>query len=223
VKFSGDIFETNWRQPSAIALMVANLIPLFGIFAFHWAIFPLMFLFWFENLIIGVFNVLRMMVAVPFATDVLPYIPFFFLHYGMFLAGHCMVIFAIFGGGTAQYPILNDPFLYFSWHGAASFLGQIIHENHLELPVIGLAISRGTSFVMDYLRAGEYRHVTAKQLFWQPYGRIVILHLALIGGGTLMQAWHSPVVGLILLIILKIVLDLAGYLWERKRAAAPTA
>ena len=223
MKFSGDIFKAEWRQPSAIVLVLANFIPLFGVFAFHWSIFPLMFLFWFENLIIGLFNELRMLVAVPFVRGVLPGIPFFCIHYGIFLVAHLVIIVDLFGGGIKQYPLLDDPMLNFSWHAAASFLWQIIHENHLELAVLGLAVSRGTSFITDYLCRGEYRRATAQRLFWQPYGRIIILHIALLGGGILIKASHSPLAGLILLIVLKIALDLAGHLWERKKLAAQPA
>jgi Family of unknown function (DUF6498) len=223
VKFFSDNFKANWRQPSVIALALANLVPLFGVLIFHWTIFPLMFLFWFENLIIGVFNELRMMAAVPFVNGVLPGIPFFCVHYGIFLVAHGVIIVDLFGGGIKQYPLLADPMLNFSWHAAVSFLWHLIHEYHLELAVLALAISRGTSFVVDYLRHGEYRRTTAQRLFWQPYGRIVVLHIALLGGAILMKALHSPMAGLILLVVLKTALDLAGHLWERKSTAPATS
>jgi hypothetical protein len=58
---------------------------------------------------------------------------------------------------------------------------------------------------------------------WQPYGRIVVLHIALLGGGILIKAGHSPVAGLLLLIALKTFLDLAGHLRERKKFAAASS
>ena len=54
VKFPGGITKTDWQRPSVIALVLANLVPVFGVFYFHWEVFPLMFLFWSENVIIGV-------------------------------------------------------------------------------------------------------------------------------------------------------------------------
>jgi hypothetical protein len=53
----------------------------------------------------------------------------------------------------------------------------------------------------------------------QPYGRIVVLHLTILGGGFLMMALHSPVVGLLLPVALKIALDLRGHFAERKKFA----
>lgn len=53
----------SWLQPSVIALMVANLVPLAGVFLFHWEVFPLLFLFWLENIVIGILNVAKMLLA----------------------------------------------------------------------------------------------------------------------------------------------------------------
>lgn len=55
----------------------------------------------------------------------------------------------------------------------------------------------------------------------QPYGRVMVLHLTILGGAFLMAALHSPVVGLLLLVVLKIVLDLRGHFKERKKFARP--
>src|SRR5690348_15210944 len=51
----GHLRDIDWRQPSVIALVLANLVPVFGVLALHWEVFPLMFLFWSENVIVGVF------------------------------------------------------------------------------------------------------------------------------------------------------------------------
>src|SRR4051794_13280890 len=61
----GHLRDIDWRQPSVIALVLANLVPVFGVLVLHWEVFPLMFLFWSENVIVGVFNVLKMLVNQP--------------------------------------------------------------------------------------------------------------------------------------------------------------
>ena len=45
----------------------------------------------------------------------------------------------------------------------------------------------------------------------QPYGRVVVLHLAILGGGFLVMVMGMPVVGLALLIALKIGLDVLAH------------
>ncbi|MGA9779521.1 MAG: DUF6498-containing protein [Verrucomicrobiia bacterium] len=57
VKFFGETSAADWLRSAVIALVLANLVPVAGVFLFGWEIFPLMFLFWSENVIIGVFNV----------------------------------------------------------------------------------------------------------------------------------------------------------------------
>ena len=54
----------------------------------------------------------------------------------------------------------------------------------------------------------------------QPYGRVVVLHLAILGGGFLIMALKSPTAGLVLLVVLKIILDVRSH-WKERRRAAP--
>lgn len=206
MKFFARPTAADLRRPSVIALLLANLVPVAGVLFFGWEVFPLMFLFWSENVIVGVFNVLKMLVAMPFKVGVLPMIPFFCVHYGLFTFVHGIFVMEIFGGvkSDADFP---DPARF--W--------QIMLENHLGWPVLGLAVSRGISFMTNYLGRREFRQIEPAWLMWQPYGRIVVLHLAIIGGGFLVQALHSPMLGLLLLVVLKTALDLAGHLRERSR------
>lgn len=210
MKFFGPITAGDWRKPSVIALILANLVPVVGVLFFGWEVFPLMFLFWSENVIVGVFNALKMACAGGGGTagQAIKFflIPFFCVHYGIFTLVHGVFIIALFGGG------LN--------HGGSplDMLGTFRHtlqEYHLGWTILGLVISRGISFATNYLGKGEYKNLTAPQLMAQPYGRIVVLHLAIIGGGFLVMVLHSPVLGLLLLVGLKTLLDLAAHLRER--------
>jgi hypothetical protein len=213
-KFFGEISTDDWRRPSVIALVLANVLPVAGVFLFHWEVFPLMFLFWSENVVIGILNVLRMICAVPFKPGGLPLIPFFCVHYGMFTMVHGAIITELFGGGTKFGP------------GFSSFWGTYldkIQENHLTWAILGIAVSRGISFATNYVASGEYRRAKIEELMWQPYGRVILLHIAVLGGGFLMQALHSPVIGLLVLIALKTAFDLRGHLRERRKFAGAPA
>ena len=50
---------------SAVALVLANLVPLAGVLLWQWSISSILILYWFENVVIGVINVLRMLLASP--------------------------------------------------------------------------------------------------------------------------------------------------------------
>ena len=213
MKIFGEIPTTGWLRPSVIALVLANLVPVFGVLFFHWEVFPLMFLFWSENVIIGAFNVLKMVLANPRSPvgwiGKVFTIPFFCVHYGMFTFVHGVLVIGLFDGGLR--PRAGFPNLETFW--------QIAHENHLGWAILGLAVSRGISFVTNYLGNGEYREASLQQLMQQPYGRILVLHLSILFGGFLMMALHSPVWGLLLLVGLKIVIDLRGHFAERNKFA----
>jgi len=209
----GHLRDIDWRQPSVIALILANLVPAFGVLFLHWEVFPLMFLFWSENVIVGAFNVLKMLADQPSFPVIwigkLFIIPFFCVHYGMFCYGHGVFVMGLFGGG------LN----HMRGFPHASDFWNVMIENKLGWAILGLAVSHGVSFVTNYIGKGEYQRVGLQQLMNQPYGRIVVMHLAILFGGFLVMALHSPTPALLLLVVLKTAFDLGSHVGERKKFA----
>ena len=206
----------DWRRPSVLALIIANLVPVFGVVFLHWEVFPLLFLFWFENVIVGVFNVLKMLMASPGSVGSwagkLFIIPFFCFHYGMFTLVHGVFVIGLFGGGERSMDHGGFPSPLHFW--------EIARQYDLQWAILGLTLSRAISFATNYVASGEYQRASVEVLMVQPYGRIVVLHVAILLGGFLMMALHSPAIGLILLVALKIILDLSGHMAERKKFAA---
>lgn len=199
---------------TAVLLILANLIPLWGVYAWGWEVFPILFLFWFENIVVGVFNVARMLTVRPAEGgrpgERLFLVPFFCVHYGMFTAVHGLFVISLFGDMGEASGRLPDPAL----------VSRIISEQHLALPVAGLVLSHGYSFVVNFLLRGEYRNVTTRELMVRPYRRIVLLHVTLLAAGGLLTALDAPVLGLVLLIVLKIIMDLGSHLAEHEREGA---
>jgi len=193
--------------PSAWVLVATNMIPLVGVVLHNWTVFQVLLLYWCENVVVGGFNVLRMICAQPKSevtwASKLFLIPFFIVHYGMFTFVHGMFVVALFGGanrvaGTSPHALL----------GAVSGAG-------LTVPVIALVASHGFSFFHNYLAGGEYQRVLLPQLMFRPYGRIVVLHLTVLLGGFLVTALGSPTAAIVLLVGLKTAIDLAAHLKER--------
>ncbi|HYL56317.1 MAG TPA: DUF6498-containing protein [Gemmatimonadales bacterium] len=88
--------------PTAVVLIAANLVPLAGVLFFGWSVYATLLLFWVENVIVGAFNILRMLAATPdnplaWVTKVFM-IPFFTFHYGMFVMVHGIFVLQLFGG-----------------------------------------------------------------------------------------------------------------------------
>ena len=82
------------RSPTAIALIVANLVPLVGVLFFDWSLFTIMFFFWLESAVIGCFNILKLVIVANILSIIT--VPFFVVHYGAFMSGHLVFIFALF-------------------------------------------------------------------------------------------------------------------------------
>jgi uncharacterized membrane protein YphA (DoxX/SURF4 family) len=80
-----------------------------------------------------------------------------------------------------------------------------------------LFISHGISFVHNFILKGEYLHTTGQQLMTNPYSRIVVMHIAILGGAFLSGAVGSPVAVLIVLVVLKTIIDLKLHFREHKK------
>jgi len=199
-----------------IALVIANATPLFGVLFLHWQVFPLLLLYWFENVIVGLINVPRMLMAGPY--DVLGWMfkitgAFFFCaHFSAFTLGHALCLFQVFG----KYKI----------EGLFDVVPNIlpaIQKAGLGFAALSLTFSHVVSFVTNYVRGGEYRRATQEQLFFQPYRRVFIMHATLLVGGLLTWAFGSPVLGLLVLVGIKTGVDLHAHRAERRRlGASPT-
>ena len=204
----------NELPPSAIVLLGANLVPLAGVVAFHWTVLSVLLLYWFENVVIGAFNVLKMAFASPkdLASDLIKVflIPFFIVHYGMFAFVHGMIIMSFFGHAGRFSP------------GPAAFAAAL-RDAGVGWGVVAIVVSHGFSFFQNYWMSGEYRNASPQVLMAQPYARVVVLHVAILIGGFGAVAMGSPVVALVVLVALKTAIDLKAHLAERRKLGEAAA
>jgi hypothetical protein len=221
------------QYKSALVLIIANLLPLFGVIFAHWNAFDLVWLFWFENVIIGFFNILKMLTVGMFGNppgeDGRPTVAgtksrrstmvgmtvmavFFTLHYGGFSFGHGSFVVAFMAKDSGMHD--------FSLYDLYVSNVQVAIRNGLGVAMLVLFVSHGFSFVANFLFKREYSAVDFVNLMVGPYARVVILHVAIVFGGFFAMALGSPWVLLLLLIFFKIALDLKLHLMEREHAGA---
>jgi hypothetical protein len=196
---------------SVLFLIVANLVPLYGVFFLKWQVFPILLLFWTENVIVGIFNVFKMLAASPAsATSWLAkvfMIPFFCFHYGMFTFVHGIFVFGLFGGfftAGASFPDEQS-------------LLQAIADSQLGWAILALFLSHAVSFFMNYIGKKEYERAGVQELMAQPYSRVVVLHVTILAGGFVVMALGSPAFALLLLILLKTFIDVQAHLREHRK------
>jgi hypothetical protein len=204
--------QSDAEKPlSAWILVTANAVPLLGVLFWGWDAFALIALFWMENVIVGVFFILRMLCLDPrdaalWAAKVFM-VPLFCFHYGLFTAGHGVFVFSLLGG--KRYDVQGFELLEPATRAAADF--------GLYLPLAVLFASHLFSFGWNYLGRGEFRSARLSRLMTEPYKRIIVLHVAIILGGLGAMALGSPLWALVVLLAVKIALDFKAHVKEHSK------
>ena len=201
---------------SIAALVAVNLIPLIGVFFFDWDVGPILLLYWSENLVVGGYNMLKILVRpaehpVVYLGRLFP-IAFFCFHYGAFCGVHGFFLLTFLEtDGVGEVLSGSDwPFFLVFVQILVETIQTVwsLHRELLTWPLVALVLSHGVSFVQNFLGKREFEHVTTEQLMQQPYKRIVLLHLAIIAGGFGVIALGSPLPLLVLIVLGKIALDI---------------
>ncbi len=216
------------------ALLIANAIPLVGVLFLGWNVYTILTIYWLENGVVGFYNVLKMAraegsegdsdsafritsgSAANFAKPMM--IPFFVVDYGLFWLVHgvfvlTLPLFAGFGGGFGA--------------GLDAGLGAGVRPSELDagegaepvgilIVLVGLFISHGLSFWLNYIRRGEFRRATVAGQMFAPYGRLVVLHLTILFGGIGIALSGAPVAAIVVLVAVKVVMDLGFHLAEHR-------
>jgi hypothetical protein len=198
--------------PSLLVLLVANALPIVGVLVLGWTVFPLVLLYWLENVIVGGFNVAKLLLAQPrepaYWAGKLFLVPFFVVHFGGFTFVHGVLVLALFGPkGTQAFDLLGT-------------VPTAIRANHLGWAVVSLVLSHGFSFYWNYVRNGDYRRASLNALMGQPYGRVLVLHFTVLFGGWIIMATGAPVLALVLLVLIKTAADARAHKAERSKFAA---
>jgi len=207
-----DIRSADFTKPSVIVLILANLIPLYGVIFLGWEAFPVLVLFWMENVVTGIINVIKMLVCSPgnpsqWAAKLF-LIPFFCFHYGLFTFVHGIFVLTVFGD------FLNSTSSgLFDLHA----LDSAFRHYNIIWPFLALTISHVFSFAVNYIGKGEYKETTLSALMSQPYARVVVLHITIIAGGFLLMVLGSPIAGLVVLVILKTAIDIVTHLRQHRK------
>ena len=230
---------------AVVALVVVNLIPLAGVLLLGWRLSDLMLLYWLENGIIGGFTVLKILTsraaaeatrsghgatlaALPHRIGAIGTALFFTVHYGIFWTVHGVFVRLFFtspagpfaGGWPGPVPGLSGgPFG--GMLGVGEPFGPAVAAagSGFTVALLSLVVSHGLSYVVNYLGRGEDRSLSPPELMQQPYGRVVVLHVTILGGGFFAMFLGQPLLSLVLLVALKTGVDLQAHLREHGRAA----
>lgn len=210
---------------SSVWLVLGNLLPVWAVWAGHMSVGDVFVVYWIENLAYWAITIVKVRTArgtgapgaarmtlngKPVDASDPGALSFFFaLHYGIFTLVHGVFAFVM-----------------------AFLAGGDLHPGTWLLAGLALALSHVGSLWLNWYDGGERWRVSATTAMWQPYPRMLVLHVAIIlGFGLVLRsvgATDAPsgleeLAPVLLLLGLKTVVDLVLHLWERRRArsAAP--
>lgn len=218
------IYEKHISKLPIVSVIIANTIPLYGVFFLGWEPLAVLMLFWSESVVMGFYCVLKILAAPLNRINILKKvvgIPVFLWFFGWFASGYAIfiiVLLIIFPQvtGRAEVPgfeTLPEEGLFVpSWPGLLALFelgidSVIIIYHILPLGVIlmvGIMLIRyGVAFVIDYLIMGGREKTDIGQLVGEPMVRLCLLHLPIMISGFLIIYFLPGKVVVTFLMILK--------------------
>ncbi len=196
-------------------LILVNLLPIGGVLYLGWDVKTILVLYWLENVIVGIYNVIKLMSLSEAANKKVATSLFFTAHYGLFTLIHGMFVFIMIGETAGGGGLDSNAQLDFS----VFFQDPSLAGSSLFLAAIGLVISHGISLIINFYGRGEYKTTPRAKQMMMPYQRVVILHITVIIGGAFLDATGAPIAMLCVLVALKIGMDIVAHLASHKQAA----
>jgi hypothetical protein len=185
------------------AVLVVNAAVAIPIWLGWWSVFALVGLYWFENVTLGVIQFLRMRRVERTQTrrDEFGMSGFFALHYGIFTLVHGIFVGVFFG-------LLLDG----AHAGGASgwWLSALL-----------VALLPALAYRRDYVRGDAARTANLNRLMFEPYARVMVMHLVVLVGAWIALSTQQPRQLLLLLVGLKLTVELFSA-WRSARASQAT-
>ena len=195
-----------FRDPITWAALVIDLIPVYAVIVLGWGAAPLVFLYWLENLVIGVMTIARMIAAgigkgIGGIAQLLFFVPFFTVHYGLFCFGHGLFLLMLQSDDVSHLgPTTNM---------GADYVDVVQHAgtagpNMMTFITLIFAFNIFL-FIWDYIGKQEFLQTEPSEEMFAPYGRIMLLHVALFVGMFALINFGEPMLGVLSLILLRVL------------------
>jgi len=185
-------------SPPVFVVLLLNLVPAGGVLWLGWSPLALLLLYWIENVVVGAANVAKMAAAArgkpngaALAAGV---IPFFLMHYGMFCLVH-LVFTVLVGGGVFGGADPADVFRS-AWATRLDFAWA----------VVAIAALHALDLFL-WMREEAWRYTDPQSQMAAPYGRVVVLHVTILGGAFLLAETGAPASAILLLAVLKTIYE----------------
>lgn len=189
-------------RPQAAFIIGGNAVPLLGVMLWGWSVFELMFLYWVENIIVGLLTIPLLFAAGGREGKIAHGIgaaAFFVFHYGLFCMAHGLFVLDLFRPETTG-EIYDGGIL-----APVMFLIHAEPWNGFYWGLAGIVLVQAIQLAQ---RWALQSHKKVAEVMLLPYPRMLMLHVTIIFGGLLAEALGQPVAALVFLIMLKTAFDL---------------
>lgn len=198
-------------HPGAIWVVASNAIPVAGVLLWGWSAFPLLVFYWIENVVVGVFNFVKILVA-GFTKSgegqvwALPLALFFAVHYGLFCLVHGMFMIGILTIGDL---VANgtEPVEH-AFNLGERVLGALQTDRDLLVSVVGMVLVQTGAFLAVWLGLGKFRDASPMLQVFEPYGRVVVMHLTIFVAAIPVVLLGQPQFAVLVLALMKSGLEL---------------
>lgn len=197
------------RIISSVGVILSGLYPVLGVIYFGWNIQTILFLYWFENIIAGFWNILKMRRAeLPIENKnlVAPnnreysvreknlmFIAAFAFHFGIFTTAHGIFL-------------------------KLAFLGDFELTTSLIPAMLATFASYGLDYYFNYIKTKEYKFVSSDKQMKEPYVRIIVMHLTIIlGSFIILKVGQTNIWPLVVMVLLKVTIDLVANIINDKK------
>ncbi|MBE3120826.1 MAG: hypothetical protein IMZ43_11140 [Thermoplasmata archaeon] len=187
-------------ESSAKMLLLSNLLTIVIAILFHWSILTLLWGYWLQSIIIGLFTVVKLLVfgyrnkhQRLLLTAVRDSI-FFSVHYGIFHFVYLIFLYFFSTSGISGFHFRQPDYI------GITFIGVLFFVNHLY------------SFLKNYVLEKKRIGKSTNQIFLEPYKRIFPMHLIIIAAGFFSAMVPSAEIPLIIVfLLLKTLADLKSH------------
>lgn len=181
-----------------------NLVPIIGVAVWGWSAFALVFLYWLENIVIGLRTAIAIVAsgftAIPSQiAGALAVGAFFAVHYGLFCFVHGVFVVSMFAGDAFAGDAFDLP-------SAAGRMFALFPN--LQWGLASVVAWQAFGFLRS-LHRGDAKQARPYLLVAEPYPRIVVLHVTILIGGATVMLLDEPLVGVVALAVTKTAFDIA--------------
>ena len=223
------LIMTTWKDiikkkltKSDWSLIIANLLPVAGVWFLNWSAKEVFLVYCLETIIIGGFTLLKLLITglvkkkddwenggavskQPFWLFIL----FFMVHYGMFVAIQMGIFFSVSGIGDQN----GVTFLNFF----SKWPSLLTNDAYIMLGVF--IVSYGFRLTSDFILSEDYKTISLGYIMFQPYGRIFIQQVTVILGSIFLNFGAGKIFILVFALIkifFEVFIDIEGLI---RRAA----